>query len=160
MILITLGTQDKSFERLLKAVDEQIEQGNIQDKVIVQAGYTSYTSKNMEVFDYIDREQFAELLKQANLIITHGGAGTIMTALKAGKKVIGAARLAKYGEHHNDHQTQILESFDEQGCLIYCEDLNELGKAIQKSETFVAQPIQSNTESFIELLENFIEKTK
>lgn len=160
MILITLGTQDKSFARLLKAVDEQIEKGNIQDRVIVQAGYTTYASKHMEVFDYIDRDEFAKLVEQADLIITHGGVGTIMTALKAGKKVLGAARLAQFGEHHNDHQTQILESFDEQGYCIYCKDLEKMDEYIIQAATFAPKPIVSNTSSFIQLLENFMEKTK
>ena len=39
MILVTLGTQDKSFERLLKAVDKCIDKGYIKDKVVVQAGF-------------------------------------------------------------------------------------------------------------------------
>ena len=29
MIFVTLGTQDKSFERLLKAIDKEIEKGTI-----------------------------------------------------------------------------------------------------------------------------------
>ena len=48
MIFVVLGTQDKSFERLLKAIDEQIEMKNIKEKVIVQAGSTKYKSKNMK----------------------------------------------------------------------------------------------------------------
>ena len=51
MIFVTLGTQDKSFERLLKAIDKEIEKGTIKDKVVVQAGYTKYESKNMEIFE-------------------------------------------------------------------------------------------------------------
>ena len=47
MILVTLGTQDKGFERLLKQVDEEIKKGNIREKVVVQAGYTKYESPNM-----------------------------------------------------------------------------------------------------------------
>ena len=42
MILVTLGTQDKSFERLLKALDQLIEKKVIQEEVVVQAGYTNY----------------------------------------------------------------------------------------------------------------------
>ena len=47
MILVTLGTQDKQFVRLLDIVQEQIDLGNIKDKVIVQAGCTKYESKDM-----------------------------------------------------------------------------------------------------------------
>ena len=53
MILVTLGTQDKEFTRLLKAIDREIEKGVITDKVVVQAGCTKYESKNMEMFDLI-----------------------------------------------------------------------------------------------------------
>ena len=52
MILVVLGTQDKQFTRLLKAVDKEIEKGNIKDKVVVQAGQTKYESKKMEIFDF------------------------------------------------------------------------------------------------------------
>lgn len=158
MILVTLGTQDKSFHRLLEAIEKQIEQGLIQDKVIVQAGYTKFESKHMEIFDYIDRDEFAKLLLEADYIITHGGVGTIMTALKSGKRVIGAARLAQFGEHHNDHQTQILESFDEQGYLIYAKDLEHLDEYIKRSNTFKPKTLVSNTDSFIKLIEDFMEK--
>ena len=48
MILVTLGTQDKSFERLLK-IDELIDKQVIKEEVIVQAGHTKYESNNMEI---------------------------------------------------------------------------------------------------------------
>ena len=82
MILVTLGTQDKSFERLLKAIDKEIEKGNIKDKVVVQAGYTKYKSKNMEIFKSVSNDRLEELMDEASLIITHGGVGSILTASK------------------------------------------------------------------------------
>ena len=51
MILITLGTQDKQFTRLLNVVQNEIDKGNIKDKVIVQAGHTKFESNDMEIFD-------------------------------------------------------------------------------------------------------------
>ena len=45
MILVTLGTQDKNFTRLLDAVQKQIDNGNIKEEVIVQAGCTKYDSR-------------------------------------------------------------------------------------------------------------------
>ena len=87
MILITLGTQDKSFERLLKAVDKEIENGNIKEKVIAQIGTTKYESKNMELFDLIPREKFDHLIEECSLLITHGGVGSILTGVTKGKKV-------------------------------------------------------------------------
>ena len=50
MIFVTLGTQDKGFPRLLEAIEEAIENKYIKEKVIVQAGYTEFESKNMEIY--------------------------------------------------------------------------------------------------------------
>ena len=91
MILVTLGTQDKSFERLVKAIDKEIENGNIKDKVIVQAGYTKYKSDNMEIFDFVLPDKLDKLMKEADILITHGGVGSILGALKYDKPVIAAA---------------------------------------------------------------------
>ena len=50
MILVTLGTQDKQFPRLLKAVQKAIDEGKINDRVVVQAGHTEFESSQMEIF--------------------------------------------------------------------------------------------------------------
>ena len=107
MILVTLGTQDKNFSRLLDAVQKQIDNGNIKDEVIVQAGCTKYQSKDMKIFDLLDQEEFKRLISECDLLITHGGVGSILTGLKNNKKVIAAARLSKYKEHMNDHGMHI-----------------------------------------------------
>ena len=107
MILVMLGTQNNSFHRLLEKIDKLIEEKKIQDKVIVQAGYTKYESKNMKIFGLIPEEELERYQEQADLIITHGGVGSIISSLKKGKKVIAVPRLHKYGEHVNDHQKEI-----------------------------------------------------
>ena len=88
MILVALGTQDKPFPRLLKEVENQIKKGNIKDEVIVQAGCTKFKSKHMKIFDLIPLEEFDKLISKCDLLITHGGVGTIVGALKQNKKVI------------------------------------------------------------------------
>ena len=159
MILVLLGTQDKEFPRLLQAIDREIEQGNIHEKVIVQAGQTKYTSKNMEIFDFLSEPEFEKLMDEADLIITHGGAGSILSAIKKGKKVIAAARLAKYHEHHNDHQKQIISEFASQGYILELKDFNRIGNLIEKSKKFKPKKFESNTHNMVKLIENYIENT-
>lgn len=86
MIFVTLGTNDKQFVRLLDAVEKAIEDKVIHDRVVVQSGFTKYESKNMEIFDSMDRDKFSSFMNEADLIITHGGVGTIMTALQERKR--------------------------------------------------------------------------
>lgn len=157
MILVILGTQDKEFPRLLKAIDSEIDNGNIKDKVVVQAGQTKYESKNMEIFDLLPAPEFSKLMDEADLIITHGGAGSILNAIKKGKKVIAAARLARYKEHHNDHQKQIIDEFVKQGYILELRDFNKISKVIEKSKTFKPKKFESNTQNMINLLEKYIE---
>lgn len=159
MIFVTLGTQDKEFTRLLEAIDREIENGNIKERVVVQAGYTKYESKNMEIFDLIPTDEFNKYIKSADLIITHGGAGSILTAIKNNKKVIAAARLYKYKEHTNDHQKQIVKEFADEGYILELRDFNKLGKLIEKSKNFTPKKFVSNTPNMIKLIEDYIEDT-
>lgn len=157
MILVILGTQDKPFDRLLKAIDKEIVNGNIKEKVIVQAGNTKYKSKNMEIFDFVSNDEMQEFNKSASLIITHGGVGSIIESLKNNKKIIAAARLKEYGEHVNNHQLQIIESFKDLGYLLELKKINELGAVIKKAKTFEPKAFESNTQNMIGLVEHYID---
>lgn len=156
MILVTLGTQDKSFKRLLQAIEKEIKKGNIKEEVVVQAGHTKYTSKNMKIFDFLPQEEFANLLEKTTLLITHAGIGTILGALKKNKKIIVAARLKQFKEHTNDHQLQILKQFDKHKYIIPLYDFDKLDEALTKSKTFKPNKYKSNTKEFINLIEKEI----
>ena len=160
MIFVTLGTQDKSFKRLLKSIDKEIKNGTIKDKVIVQAGHTKYDSKNMEIFDLIDKDNFDKYIKECSLLITHGGVGSIITGLKNNKVVIAAPRLAKYDEHINDHQLQIIERFVESGYILPYYESDNLKEILKKAKKFKPNKYQSNTKSMIELITNYINEDK
>ena len=157
MILVTLGTQDKNFSRLLDAVQKQIDNGNIKDEVIVQAGWTKYQRKDMKIFDLLDQEEFKRLISECDLLITHGGVGSILTGLKNNKKVIAAARLSKYKEHMNYHQLQIIEKFSKSGYILELKDFDKLDEVIEKSKKFKPKKYQSNTENMVKLIENYID---
>ncbi len=156
MIFVTLGTQDKSFKRLLDLIQEQIDNGTINEKVIVQAGYTKFNSENMEIFDYIDNKKFNKLINECDLLITHGGVGSILTGLKANKKIIAVPRLAKYKEHTNDHQLQIVNNFFNKGYILKA-DNNDLGQAIIKIKNFKQKKWKFNNENFLDKLKNYID---
>ena len=157
MIFVTLGTNDESFERLLKAIDKEIEKGTIKERVVVQAGCTKYQSKKMEIMDLIPREEFDRLISECDLLITHGGVGSILTGINHNKKVIAVPRLAKYKEHGNDHQLQIVENFSERKYILAVKDLNKLGKIIEKAKKFKPQKFVSNTNNIIQLIEDYID---
>ena len=156
MILVTLGTQDKSFERLLKYIDKEIKKGNIKEQVIVQAGYTQYKSDNMKIFDYVSQEKLNEYIKKCDYMITHAGVGSILNGLENNKKVIVVPRLSKYGEHNNDHQVEIAKEFSEEGYVIYLKKLKYLNNVIKNLNEFKPNKLKHNTQ-IIETIEKFID---
>lgn len=158
MILVTLGTQDKPFNRLLEKIEEQIEKGNIKEEVVVQAGFTKFDSKYMKIFDLVDREEFSKLINDCDFLITHGGVGSILTGLKNNKKVIVCPRLSKYGEHMNDHQIQIVANFEKLDYILAYQDRDDLGAILKKIKKFKPKKFKSNTKKMISIIENFIDK--
>lgn len=158
MIFVTLGTQDKTFERLLVKLDQMIDKGIIKDDLVVQAGSTKYNSKNMKILDFIDMNQFNSYIENCEYMITHAGVGTIINGINHGKKVIAVARREKYGEHENDHQVEITTKFTKMGYIIGCIDVDELEEKFTLLDELVVKPYQSNNLGFCSLIENLIEK--
>lgn len=157
MILVLLGTQNNNFNRLLNAIQENIDNGVIDDEVVVQAGFTKFDSKDMKIFSMIDKEKFSKLQDDADLIITHGGVGSIISSLEKGKKVIVVPRLKQYGEHVNDHQIQIAERFKSLGYVKSVLDINELGKTIKSMKNFIPKEYKRSKSSVITIIEEFID---
>jgi UDP-N-acetylglucosamine transferase subunit ALG13 len=159
LIFIVLGTHELPFDRLLKEVDKQILEGNINEKVLVQAGHTKYRSEHMEFFDFTTYEHMSELYKEANFIITHGGTGSITTGMKMQKKVIAVPRLVKYGEHNDDHQLEIVKQFQETGHILYWNEPMELADILREIETFQPAPFVSGNSQILSLIKGFIDET-
>lgn len=154
LILVTLGTQFEPFERLLK----EIEKLNLSEEVIVQAGHTEFENSKMKILDFIPYEEMNELVDKARIIITHGGTGSIVEPLKKGKVIIGCARLEKYGEHVDNHQTELVSIFSEQGYILELKDGENLNEVLKKAETFVPKKYESNTDNFIKMLQTKIDE--
>lgn len=147
MIFVSLGTNDKNFDRLLKAIDKEIELGNIKDKVIVQSGYTKYESNNMEIIDLMTMDMFNKCINDCDLLITHGGVGTILDGLKKNKKILAFPRLSKYHEHVNDHQLEIVNKFYNEGYILTGE-IDDLGNLLKKVGSFKPKKYISNNSKF------------
>lgn len=157
MILVTLGTQDKPFTRLLEDIQKLIDKGIIKEEVVVQAGCTKFVSNDMKLFDLIPYEEFNDLIKKCDLLITHGGVGSIITGLKNNKTIIAAPRLKKYLEHTNDHQLQIIENFSKEGYILSYYENDDLSKIIKKSKNFKPKKFVSSKEKMIKIVKDYID---
>lgn len=152
MILITLGTQIEPFTRLL----DYVENSKINDEIIVQAGHTKYDSKKMKIFDFIDYKKMEKLVDEADLIITHGGTGSILGPLRKGKKIIACARKAEYGEHVDNHQAELVSIFSSDGYILELNEDNSLDELVKKIKKFNPAKFKSNKDVFIKKLQDKI----
>lgn len=158
MILVLLGTQNNDFHRLLEEINRLIQNEVIKEEVIVQAGYTKYSSENMKIFDFISKDKLEELQKNTDLIITHGGVGSILLSITKDKKVIAVPRLHQYGEHVNNHQKEIVELFNNKGYIIGVQGVEGLEQAMKQVESFEPKKYQQNHDKMLKIIEDFIEK--
>ena len=158
MILVLLGTQNNDFHRLLDEVEKNIQSGNINEEVVVQAGFTKYNSDNMRIFNLTSKQEIEKLVEEADLIITHAGVGSIEMALDKGKKVIAIPRYKEFGEHVNNHQKDIEEEFNKRGWIIGIDDVNKLEQAIKKSKYFEPKEYKKRDENnMIKVIQTFID---
>ncbi len=157
MIFVTLGSQKFQFNRLLKKLDELVERKIITEKIYAQIGASDYVPKHYEYKDFLNRNEFEDKTRECDLFITHGGTGAIIGAVKKGKKVIAVPRLAKYGEHVDDHQLQLLEQFQDMNIIETCVDLDELEDKYNSIQDIQMVPYVSNTQSVIDSIIKYIE---
>lgn len=129
MILVTVGMHTQGFLRLVRAMDEIA--GRIEEEVVMQIGATSYIPRSAQYFEFTSQEEMDRLHLEARAIVTHAGAGSIITGLKWGKPLIVVPRLEKYGEVIDDHQLELAEALSREGKVIAVCNVEKLDKAIE-----------------------------
>ena len=160
MIFVTTGTQIP-FDRLIRAIDEIYPYlGDVE--LIVQVAESVYKAENFKIQEFIAPKEFDDYFDRAELIISHAGMGTIISAFVKNKPILVMPRLAKYGEHRNDHQLATATRFDELGYINVAyteEELKEKLKSLQRTplkplfniDDYASKELITSLQSFINL---------
>ena len=160
MIFVTTGTQIP-FDRLIRAIDEIYPYlGDVE--LIVQVAESVYKAENFKIQEFIAPKEFDDYFDRADLIISHAGMGTIISAFVKNKPILVMPRLAKYGEHRNDHQLATATRFDELGYINVAyteEELKEKLKSLQRTplkplfniDDYASKELITSLQSFINL---------
>ncbi|MCH4005430.1 MAG: glycosyltransferase [Lactobacillus crispatus] len=131
MIFVTVGTHEQPFNRLIKAIDNLVANGDINEKVIVQSGFSTYVPKHCETHKMMSFEEMQQALKDARIVITHGGPSSFIEALQFGKVPIVVPRQEKFNEHVNNHQVDFTKLISERmNNIIPVYDIDDLKKTI------------------------------
>jgi len=154
MIFVTVGMHYESFERLIKKMDEIA--GKIDEEVIMQVGSIKYRPKNAKYFNFVDDDEIMEYFKQARVIISHAGAGTLLNVLALKKPVIVVPRLKKFGEHIDDQQLDLARVLSKEGKVIVVHDIEELEEALKRVEKLRFTNLVKKDEKLINFLKEYI----
>ena len=156
MIFVTLGSQKFQFNRLLKELDLLLENGSITEEIFAQTGYSDYEPKHFPFQHFISKDEYDSYIEKADIVLTHGGTGAIIGSVKKGKKVVAVPRLKIYGEHVDDHQTQIVGLFEESDLIVGCVECQFLDRALKEVREKEFPPYVSNTQRIIDHIDEYI----
>ncbi|MFK7740403.1 MAG: glycosyltransferase [Planctomycetota bacterium] len=127
MIFVVTGTHEQPFDRLLRAVDGLA----TAEQRVVQVGNCSYAPQNCDVHEFLAFDAVQQLMREADVVITHAGTGSAMLALSVGKLPVVAPRYACHGEHIDDHQLQLVNALVGDGMAVPYLDGDDLEARIE-----------------------------
>lgn len=161
MIFVTVGTHEQQFNRLLKEMDRLVETGVIKEEVFIQTGFSTYEPKLCKWSKLISYKEMEKRVKEARIVITHGGPASFITPLQIGKTPIVVPRQFDFDEHVNNHQLDFAKQVSERmGTIIPIYDINDLENVIKDYENIIKKMKKnnlSNNSKFCERLEEIVD---
>ncbi|NIM15330.1 MAG: hypothetical protein GTO45_25415 [Candidatus Aminicenantes bacterium] len=131
MIFVTVGTHEQPFDRLVKGIDQLKGEGIIQQDIFMQTGYCSYKPEFCYYKDFIPFDEMMKRMREAEIVVTHGGTGSIMLVLYHHKIPVVVPRQKKYHEHIDDHQVVFCKTMESKRKIVAVYELEDLGPAIK-----------------------------
>lgn len=156
MIFVTVGTHEQSFDRLIKKIDLLKAEGSINEDVYIQSGYSKYVPKYCESKSMLGYDEMCNYVDKAQIVITHGGPGSIFLPIQYGKKPIVVPRNPKFDEHIDKHQMDFSKRMYEKNRIELVLDINELIDKIKNYKNYESTSASSEREIFTRKFNNII----
>ncbi|MFZ0890302.1 MAG: glycosyltransferase [Candidatus Binataceae bacterium] len=158
MIFVTVGNF-MAFPRLVNAVDRLKAAGIIPEDVLLQVGGAeNFESRVCQVVRFLSPAEFEKALREASVVISHAGCGTLIQALAAEKVPVVMPRRKHYGEHVDDHQIELAQTLAADGRLILAERVDELSAAIEQARSCGAPSVANPPRRMFDLVSQAIEE--
>jgi UDP-N-acetylglucosamine transferase subunit ALG13 len=128
MILVTTGTNEQPFDRLVRAARDL----STQFPAFVQYGSSREPNGAGEWVEFLSFDELAAAMRRSDVVIAHAGVGSILLALRCGHRPIVVPRLVGLNEAVDDHQLHFARRLDGGSMLRLVEDEAELGAVVQE----------------------------
>lgn len=125
---VSVGNAKQPFRRLLDAVARLAPR--LPQPVVVQHGHTPFACEHCQAVTFLGMGEFARRVAEAELLILHAGAGSVIHAIEAAKRPVVMPRRADLGEHVNNHQLEFARVLGETGRVVVVETPERLEAAI------------------------------
>ena len=159
MIFLTVGTQFP-FDRLVRAVDQAIASGGVDEEVFAQIADSAYRPCHFEAVPYLEKDAFDKRMREASCVISHAGMGAITTALDNRKPLLVMPRLKKYREVVNNHQVAIAQNFERLGHLLVAYREEDVSEKIKALRHFVPVEREKCAAAVVQRISDFIEQVR
>ncbi len=158
-VFVSVGTHPQPFDRLLKEIDRVAGRGKARVQLFAQTGNSRYKPKHFASQALLDSKDFEGKISWSDVVVSHGGAGTIITVLRHKKPLLLVPRLRKFGEHTNDHQLDLAKALETEGKAKAVFETRELEKALLEMKSFKPD-LHSDRKRLVARIEGFLGELK
>lgn len=154
LLFATIGAT-LPFDRLAKLVLEAKTAGHIPEKVVLQAGSAAASfpqTDDVRIVECLPQGELLAIVQKASMVVCHGGTGSIMTALEHHCRTIVIPRQSALGEHYDDHQVEITESFAARDLVFRANDAAQFGKALRAAREAAPRAARRDYSELVEYL--------
>ena len=155
-LFVPLGTQKFPFERIILALNKLVEKEVYKKEEILMQSTLLPAEPAFTHVDLIAQEDFNHYMKEAEIVITHSGVNSIISAMNMNKPLIICPRFKRYGEHVDDHQDEIASLMQDKYDVLVCRDMKDLEDLIIKAPKHTYKPWSSNKEDLIHTIKKLI----
>lgn len=133
MIFITIGSVFP-FDRLIQSMDQWAADTGRGDECFAQLGEGAYKPKNMRWAQSLSHADYAKRVREANVIVSHAGMGSAITAMRQQVPIVMLPRRFEAGEHTTDHQMATARWLEAKPGVSIAWDTQDLGEKIRLAE--------------------------
>ena len=127
---IAVGNSHHKFDRLFSELPTFLKL--LPQPVVIQCGHNSFLSHEATVIPFVEMDEFSSFLENSSLVIIHGGAGSIIQALRANKIPLVVPRRKFFDEHVDDHQYELSRELSRLNRIIMIESPSEITQNVSK----------------------------
>lgn len=146
------------FNRMTEMVAELKTRGAIAEDVVFQTGIGGLTPQGMVAFETLSFDNMKTYLREADIVVCHGGTGSVITALREGCRTIVVPRIFERGEHYDNHQQEITTAFAARGLIQQANSPEELAAALIAARAMTPVLATTNPTKLIAYLDEVLEK--